>query len=191
MDFDGTDDYISSSGPTGSITKNYTIEAWINTNNSPTGVRSITSFSGTMSLYLNTSNNTLVHWQAYNGYAACGYWINFLNVSSGDWHYVVSQFTYNESTKVYVDASEPIIDTTRDTTSADCLNSSPNLSGEFLIGRYYDARNYFKGKIDDIKIYNEILSETAIKQNYLSGLNNLYAKGLITELEYNEKLSEL
>jgi prepilin-type N-terminal cleavage/methylation domain-containing protein len=50
---------------------------------------------------------------------------------------------------------------------------------------------FLNGKFDETQIYNAAISETAIKQNYLSGLNNLYAKGLITELEYNSKLSEL
>jgi hypothetical protein len=61
-----------------------------------------------------------------------------------------------------------------------------------LIGTHNPGYLYpIRGKLDEIQIYNAAISETAIKQNYLSGLNNLYAKGLITELEYNEKLSEL
>jgi hypothetical protein len=61
-----------------------------------------------------------------------------------------------------------------------------------VMGSYYDnAQWFYKGKLDEVMVYDNVITETAIKQNYLSGLNNLYAKGLITELEYNEKLSEL
>jgi prepilin-type N-terminal cleavage/methylation domain-containing protein len=47
------------------------------------------------------------------------------------------------------------------------------------------------GSIDEVKIYNTSLPDAQIKQEFLVGLNNLYAKGLITELEYNNRLGEL
>jgi prepilin-type N-terminal cleavage/methylation domain-containing protein len=59
------------------------------------------------------------------------------------------------------------------------------------VGGGFAATQTFNGLLDEFKIYNDSVSESQVRQNYLSGLNNLYAKGLITELEYNEKLSEL
>jgi prepilin-type N-terminal cleavage/methylation domain-containing protein len=75
----------------------------------------------------------------------------------------------------------------------DRSNTMSDTIAPFEIGRAGDGNGtwYMRGYLDDIQIYNTAISETAIKQNYLLGLNNLYAKGLITELEYNEKLSEL
>jgi hypothetical protein len=65
-----------------------------------------------------------------------------------------------------------------------------NINAYFnYIGR--EGGNFFNGLIDEVQIYNVAISESEIEQNYLSGLNNLYAKGLITELEYNERLGSI
>jgi prepilin-type N-terminal cleavage/methylation domain-containing protein len=74
-------------------------------------------------------------------------------------------------------------------------NEVPGFNNNFsahalILGNGHEGE-FSDGLMDEAQIYNAAVSETAIKQNYLSGLNNLYAKGLITELEYNSKLSEL
>jgi len=54
-----------------------------------------------------------------------------------------------------------------------------------------DVLYLFNGKIDEFKIYDDIISESQINQKYLAGLNNLYAKGMISTIEYNEKINNL
>jgi hypothetical protein len=112
------------------------------------------------------------------------FWLEGNNAVSGKWHHVVATFDKDGFEKLYIDG---VLDNQIDISSAalDSWNSTNNLL--FSSGTY----NFFKGFIDEIQLYNATLPETAIKQNYLSGLNNLYAKGLITELEYDEKISEL
>ncbi len=48
--------------------------------------------------------------------------------------------------------------------------------------------NRWDGSIDDVRIYKEALQASEIQLLYYAGLNNLFAKGLITEEEYNERL---
>jgi len=43
------------------------------------------------------------------------------------------------------------------------------------------AGREFIGKVKQVRLYNEALSGAQVKQNYLSGLNNLYAKRLIID----------
>jgi len=58
------------------------------------------------------------------------------------------------------------------------------------IGSYNSTSYKYKGSIDEVQIYDAAISGAQIKQNYLAGLNNLYAKGLISETEYNNNLSK-
>jgi len=50
---------------------------------------------------------------------------------------------------------------------------------------------FFNGLIDEVQIYDAAIPGAQIKQNYLIGLNNLYAKGLISDIEYNNRLGKL
>ena len=61
----------------------------------------------------------------------------------------------------------------------------------FKIG-LQNINNYtFDGLIDDVKIYNSVLSTSQIKQNYIAGLNSLLIKGAISESEFKEKVADL
>ena len=50
---------------------------------------------------------------------------------------------------------------------------------------------FFKGLVDDFRIYNAALSTAQIKQNYIVGLNSLLANGNISKEEYNQRLNNL
>jgi len=76
----------------------------------------------------------------------------------------------------------------RGATNAIAISGTPTLN--LLIGKYHNAGYEFNGSIDEVQIYNTAIPASQIKQNYLAGLNNLYAKGMISETEYNEKLSQ-
>jgi len=62
------------------------------------------------------------------------------------------------------------------------------------IGRYEYAGSYsryFKGQIDDVRVYSEALSSSQIKQNYIAGLNSMLSNGSISKQEYNERINTL
>jgi len=64
-----------------------------------------------------------------------------------------------------------------------------DVSGNLNFGRWSSL--YFKGYIDEARIYNAALTASAVHDRYLSGLDNLLASSQITEQEYQEKLSDL
>jgi prepilin-type N-terminal cleavage/methylation domain-containing protein len=113
--------------------------------------------------------------------------------NSGDWNFIL--MTYDATAMdVYLN-TEGVLH--RGITSMDLDDTVKNIRLNYLVGSGIIEEHmgcgdgYLEGTLDEIMIYNQNIPASQIKQNYLSGLNNLYAKGLITELEYNEKLSEL
>jgi len=50
---------------------------------------------------------------------------------------------------------------------------------------------YFKGILDDIKIYGEALSLSEIKKEYVAGLDSMLASKSISKGNYNKKIKEL
>jgi prepilin-type N-terminal cleavage/methylation domain-containing protein len=50
---------------------------------------------------------------------------------------------------------------------------------------------YFRGSIDELQIYNQIIPISAIKNNYLAGLEELFSKGAVSQEDYHQRLAEL
>ena len=94
-----------------------------------------------------------------------------VNISDGNWHHIVGVLDRNSSKiEIFVDGlfkSSKIITLEGDT---------PNSSAPFEIGRKYivwgEPNGYFLGLIDDIRIYNRVLSESEIKQLYNEGIQD-------------------
>jgi hypothetical protein len=95
-------------------------------------------------------------------------------------------FTFNAGTlKLYVNGKE---ESTQKSANPITVISIHDSTANMVIGSYLDSNSPatpFNGLIDEILLYNAVMSESQIKQNYLSGLNNLYARGLVNEIEYN------
>jgi len=63
-------------------------------------------------------------------------------------------------------------------------------SRNLYIGSYSGAPS-FQGNIDTVRIYSTTLAASAIRQNYIAGLDQLLAKGSITKENYQQRLAEL
>jgi prepilin-type N-terminal cleavage/methylation domain-containing protein len=85
----------------------------------------------------------------------------------GKWHNFV--ITRGSVYRIYVDSIEQEIE--EDAANEYTLTNLANLQ----LGKRNLEAGYYIGLIDEIQIYNAVISEAQIKQNYLSGLNNLYA----------------
>ena len=65
-------------------------------------------------------------------------------------------------------------------------------SFDFLIGNdSIDGARTFDGLIDDVRVYNTILSTAQIKQEYIAGLNSLLANNNISKEEYDQRIESL
>jgi hypothetical protein len=121
----------------------------------------------------------LDHWffwgQAYD-------WDTGIAPKTGIWqHHVV---TFDGTTvKWWIDGSPlgvgglslPLLDTT----------NSPLYAGRFTPGWFSDANV----DLDEVRIYNTVLSASQIQSQYYVGLQNLLAEGQITEQEYSQRLA--
>ncbi len=166
MDFDGTNDYVDIT-PATTITGSASLSVWFKTSSSALYQNIVGSGGGSypgMFRYLNVKSGKL------NNYVGGVGWIELYStaVNDGNWHHLV--FTYDSTTtggplrgtfKAYVDGSL--------TKTYDMNGSTENWSSNSLatIGNYTSGvGRWFNGDIDEVAIWNIILSETEAQSIY-------------------------
>ncbi|MFA7141789.1 MAG: LamG domain-containing protein [Candidatus Paceibacterota bacterium] len=158
--------------------KIWTIELWIKT--SQTGKMPFTI--GNVSIY----GNSGIAWGGNTWYPGIG------DVCNNKWHHLV--FTYSETNHIngnnvfaYVDGK----------LVAEGNKNWPPVKSPIFIGCGYgwgkpNGSTYpYKGLIDEIRIYDNHMSISQIKQNYIAGLDSMLRKGTLSKHEYNERLEAL
>lgn len=87
------------------------------------------------------------------------------NITNGQWHHIVAVYAGGNGSKLYIDGKEQSV--SRDGKTLDRVGTAPGRS--FKIGTYspggYSNFN-FKGTMDDVRIYNRVLSSSEIKSLY-------------------------
>ncbi|MDD4358855.1 MAG: LamG domain-containing protein [Candidatus Pacebacteria bacterium] len=185
-EFNG-DDYIDC-GNVLSTANSYTFSFWGKITDLLNN-KGILGFSGTSSnvgfskiasnllLFMNTGNYR--YWNASDN--------KVIDNIENDWHFftlVVTGFglTDIDNAKLYIDGNLMIIGSLSH-------SNLPMEVNNFLIGK--NTYGNYLGLLDDVRIYNAILSSSQIKQNYIAGLNSMLANGNISKEEYNQRISKL
>ncbi|MGI6341044.1 MAG: LamG-like jellyroll fold domain-containing protein [Minisyncoccales bacterium] len=75
--------------------------------------------------------------------------------------------------------------------SAGLDNSSLYIGKGDVSGSESSLAGFLNGLIDEIQVYNSILSSVLNKKNYIAGLNFLLLQGNISKEEYNERINAL
>lgn len=167
--FNGTDGHINTKISSG-FTKNMTICVWINTTsqvswagvvfnrkNKATGLV-FQSGGQKVSSYLSNASS----WLPVDGKTI---------VTDGKWHLLTSVISDTHN-MLYVDG---VLDA-----SISIPNGEIVLDGEFFIGQdTYSNSRHFKGKIDDVLIYNRALSTDEVQSIYTYGNQNSKETGLV------------
>lgn len=162
LQFDGVNDYVNyGTAESIDLTGNYTISMWVKTSTT----------SSVKTLY-------------QKNYAALGYRLTYLNypstgkllfysgsgsddsaltsitsdLNNGNWRHLVFQIDGNTQ-NLYIDG---ILDNSRTKVASTAPASS------FTIGYHADANRFFKGTIDDVRIYNRALTGDEVRQLYLT-----------------------
>jgi len=161
LEFDGIDDYIDCGNDESlDITNEITIEAWVKWNDISERQRIVMKYG------VGGDSYDLSIWdigggiQTYSAYTTNG-WQHLpsgITPNINEWYYVV--YTYDGSTiKLYVNLQEfskNLTDTISSSTSPVNIGRNPVPS----------HAQYFKGTIDEVKIYNRALTEDEIKEDF-------------------------
>ena len=108
--------------------------------------------------------------QPGNGWSSFGGNNNLL--INGNWHMVTA--TFSSSVKIYIDGLL-ISSNVAPNPNAD------NCPGDIQIGREWSSLpNYFNGKLDDIAIYNRVLSQAEVSQLYTAAPTYVWSTGETT-----------
>ncbi len=166
LQFDGVDDYVEITGYKGILgSAPRTCSAWIKT----------TQQTGTIMAWGNAADNEKWMFMVKDGVLRVGTWAGpeikgSIPVADGQWHYVVAALADDGSpnvkeVKLYVDGQ-------KDTHTTNTAGAIDTKSGtDVMIGaidEHYGT--YFKGCMDEVRIYNFALSQAQIDRLYRGGL---------------------
>jgi prepilin-type N-terminal cleavage/methylation domain-containing protein len=180
LQLDGTDDYVTIPNDLTGGFSEITVEAWV-------------KGSQAANLFVAPGNAIILHFRGAGFYlvAEDGTVSNYLGWSSAPeldkWIHLVA--TWN-GTKMALYQNGSKQSSTRDWSGG--TTGKLLSSGAFYIGKYFNAgQPYFKGQIDDVRVYKQALTLTQIRSDYLAGLDKLLANGQITNQDYQKRLADL
>lgn len=150
MYFDGSGDYLS--GQSNILEQDYTISLWVKPQN---GAEIF--WENETQLYFGASGTTFTfrHWTgtAYFLYSDS-------DKSYNQWYHVVITHDSSDGLKLYVDG---VLE------DSDPAGTAANSSGTLYIGKE-ESTNYFKGFVDEIKVYDYARSADQVKNDYNAGV---------------------
>lgn len=182
--FDGTDDYIELPDAADlRMVSGGTISAWINPKSSGEGYGRIvdksTSTSGASGYIFYLDNSAL----CFNINGVRGFCSSTGKIAYNQWQLATITFN-NLGASLYVNGVKVNVDNS--------TAMPPDVSRAVRIGQRSggDDRT-FDGYIDEARFFNALIPTSQIKEQYCAGLNQLLAKGSITQEEYSQRVSEL
>ena len=170
FNFDGSDDYVDTAERLTNSAP-LTVSAWINSNVKGNVVFSNHEWSGChgqrkgYGLYTDASTGAIYLWAGGSGNYSRNKYASS-NVCDGNWHHVVASVDRDERVVYYVDGSQDgsgNLNNTIDPTQE--RNPALGISSTTCKGRYWE------GKIDEVRIYSEALSQQQIWKLYNIGRN--------------------
>jgi len=109
---------------------------------------------------------------------------NFFTGESNKWIHIVQTFNGDQIT-VYKNSQ-----TNNNYKNASGITLTTNLNALY-IGNNSGSNYFLDGFMDNVRIYDSVLTTSQIKQNYIAGLNSLLANNNISQEEYNQRLDSL
>jgi hypothetical protein len=194
LQFDGVDDFVTiiDSDDNLDLPGNYTISFWAYNGNGTKTYPTLFNKAGQSSsngffwCYSSGTNEASIRYQWSTGSAYTS--TIFSNVFDlNKWNYLVFTFVdLSKTLKLYKNGLY--------TNDPKTLTSAlPVDDGNLYIGTYNGSTSSypFQGKIDEFRMFNEVLSVSQIQNNYFIGFNKLLLNNQISKEEYNQRLIEL
>jgi hypothetical protein len=162
LSFDGVDDYVDISSSELDITSDFTIEANIYIDN----------LTETYCSIIARRNSSEYQYQFRLFDTGSGYVLSLLTsggcvnantiLNAGQWYHVVVTYDVDGNTTFYIDGNSD--------GSATSLSISSKNVGTY-IGKQGGDMHYFSGAIDEIRIWNDLRTQTEIENNMNKELN--------------------
>jgi len=164
LHFDGVDDYVKvNHNPTLSLYDEVTIEAWIYLKGD-NSVREIVGKLVNYDLRKSTKNELRFVYQQTGTFT----WYTFDSVWTipfNEWHHVVAVYSYPQGfLKFYVDGK------LTDTFTTNIFQLKGEATEPLRIGSSTGTAEFWDGLIDEVRIYNRVLSAEEIKIKYWYGV---------------------
>ncbi|MBU0756777.1 MAG: hypothetical protein KKF44_01815 [Nanoarchaeota archaeon] len=179
--FDGTDDHIN--GTDENIDElTGTLMTWVKFDDATTVVDDSYIFfaaNGRLALRFETTGDYIEF--EHDGSDCLKTWISYpVSWTAGSWHHLAAVWNAtNNLARLFIDGN-----LTNETTLEVC---SGGFTTEYFIGTRYDMENDLKGYVDELKVYDAVLSNDQIHQIYLSENSSLNGNLLISgETALNE-----
>jgi len=157
LNFDGSDDYVELNSETFNPgLGDFSISAWVKTNNNYSDARIFSGGQYVYELYANSSGT--VYSIAGNQTDAAVSSISATNIEDGLWHHVVATYDRDGNMVLYIDGRQ------QDSDSISGYSTQNYVPSTVKIGARGDsATNYFNGQIDDVKIFPYVLSPQQVR----------------------------
>ncbi|HPG40304.1 MAG TPA: FlgD immunoglobulin-like domain containing protein [bacterium] len=179
--FDGVDDYVTTADIDNALT-GFTIEAWVKWNPSITTDVQFICGKGVEQLELHTGGGAGANGLRF--IPVTGVYLDAATVlPTGQWTHIAA--VYNPATsvaKLYVNGIE---ETLTNNGPNPLYPAVANTAIPFYIGRRSDNMYYFKGMIDEVRVWNTVRSQAQIQQ-YMDIEVSPSAGGLIEYHDFNE-----
>ncbi len=160
LSFDGVDDYVDY-GNDESLhfgTGDISISFWVKVD--PSCLRSMIISKGSIGRFWINYSPSIIHINSYFG-SGMDYWLySNKNINDQKWHFITATFDKDGYEKIYIDG---VFNVQMDISAA---ASIPWSSADNLMFSTSYVGNYFKGFVDEVRIYNRLLSAEEIKRHY-------------------------
>ncbi len=178
LNFDGIDDYVSTADNDGSLTE-FTIETWIKWDpNSATDIQFICGKKlEQMEIQTGGTANNI------RFIPSTGVYLDAVNVLKvGVWTHIAVVYSPSASlAKMCINGVEVALVNNGGSPLSTTLKGTPNA---FVIGKRGDSSSYFKGSIDEMKIWNKVRTQEEIFTDMINTTNPL-SFGLLGYYNFN------
>ena len=189
LSFDGVDDYVSvpdSQDLTNAFDYDFSVEVWAKVKAYPaTNVADII-WKYWPGFIVRMGTTGYVNLYLYDGTAYQTYNSNF-SFPLDQWvHFAaVRDYTSLNNVRWYINGR--LNNTVSNTAGVGLLNSAGH---PLYLGRAMNFL-YFNGLLDEVRVYNAALTASAIREDYLAGVEKLLVNNQITRQEYEKRLADL
>ncbi len=164
IDFDGVNDYLGGDSILNGL-EELTIMAWIKIDTDNNNDDETTILGEDFGCRLYTDNGNTVKFEITTP-SEYSYSVEADKINFEEWHHVTTVFSSKTGTlAIYIDGE--IIDTeTNSILKGAIISPTSNWTGDFEVGRISSSimgRQYFKGEIDEVRVFNESLTDSQIQ----------------------------